>query len=71
MSTGHSIIRTGLRSGFVPGIYMAQEATTSYGYMGVNSDKEVKGTEYINHIVISKDGQIQCGKEPVRSVVFR
>jgi len=35
----HSIIRTGLRSGFVPGIYMAQEAATSYGYMQVGQNK--------------------------------
>jgi len=29
----HSIIRTGLRGGFVPGIYHAQNAGVSFGYM--------------------------------------
>jgi len=33
----HSIIRTGLRSGFVRGIYMAQYAATSHGYMQVGT----------------------------------
>lgn len=29
----HSILRTGLRGGHVPGIYHAQNAATSFGYM--------------------------------------
>lgn len=33
ISNWHSIVRTGLRGGHVPGIYMAQAAATSQGYM--------------------------------------
>eukprot|EP00455_Lapot_gusevi_P000117 TRINITY_DN1004_c0_g1_i12.p1 TRINITY_DN1004_c0_g1~~TRINITY_DN1004_c0_g1_i12.p1 ORF type:complete len:207 (+),score=71.90 TRINITY_DN1004_c0_g1_i12:154-774(+) len=35
VSNWHSIIRTGLRSGYVPGIYHAMTADTSVGYMGI------------------------------------
>jgi len=37
MSNWHSIIRTGLRGGFVPGIYHAQNVAVSYAYMAVGS----------------------------------
>jgi len=33
ISNWHSIVRTGLRGGHVPGIYMAQSAAVSQGYM--------------------------------------
>eukprot|EP01112_Ceratiomyxa_fruticulosa_P011464 TRINITY_DN3109_c0_g1_i1.p1 TRINITY_DN3109_c0_g1~~TRINITY_DN3109_c0_g1_i1.p1 ORF type:complete len:918 (-),score=250.47 TRINITY_DN3109_c0_g1_i1:134-2887(-) len=33
----HSIVRSGLRGGHVPGIYMAQAAATSHGYMAVGA----------------------------------
>jgi len=37
----HSILRTGLRSGHVPGIYMAGQATISHGYMAVGQSQAV------------------------------
>eukprot|EP01102_Stenamoeba_stenopodia_P006169 TRINITY_DN1698_c0_g2_i1.p1 TRINITY_DN1698_c0_g2~~TRINITY_DN1698_c0_g2_i1.p1 ORF type:complete len:979 (-),score=356.91 TRINITY_DN1698_c0_g2_i1:1765-4701(-) len=44
ISNWHSIIRTGLRSGHVPGIYMAQNKMTSIGYMAGSTARPWRNT---------------------------
>jgi len=51
----HSIIRTGLRGGFVPGIYHAQNAFVSFGYM--NSGQQVNGWD---NSMFKCDGNMSC-----------
>jgi len=52
----HSIVRTGLRSGFVPGIYHAHQAAVSLGYMYVGSS----GATGWKNSMFKHDAKVSC-----------